>query len=81
MNIALAVFNMLPIPPLDGSRVAEGLMPLRLRPLWNSYAQYGPLVLMLVIFVLPRMHIDLLAWPFAQITGLTIRLMQALRGA
>jgi Zn-dependent protease len=81
MNIALAVFNMLPIPPLDGSRVAEGLMPLRLRPLWNSYAQYGPLVLMLVIFVLPRMHINLLAWPFAQIMGLTIHLIRALGGA
>jgi Zn-dependent protease len=29
LNVALAVFNMIPIPPLDGSRVIDGLMPLR----------------------------------------------------
>lgn len=50
LNIALAIFNMLPIPPLDGSRVADGLMPLRMRPSWERFAQYGPLVLLAVIF-------------------------------
>jgi Zn-dependent protease len=50
MNIALAIFNMLPIPPLDGSRVADGLMPLRLRGVWERFAQYGPLFLLGLIF-------------------------------
>jgi Zn-dependent protease len=82
INIGLAVFNMLPIPPLDGSRVAEGLMPLRHRPLWDRYAQHGPLLLLLVIVVLPSLlHVNLLAWPFSQINGLAIRLMYALQGA
>jgi Zn-dependent protease len=81
MNIALAVFNMLPIPPLDGSRIAEGLMPVRYRPLWDSYAQYGPLLLMMVIFVLPRfMHVSVLAWPMSQINNLAVRLMYAIQG-
>lgn len=52
INVALAVFNMLPIPPLDGSRVAEGLMPHRWRKAWDAYAQYGSIVL-LVVIVLP----------------------------
>jgi len=50
------VFNMLPIPPLDGSRVADGLMPYRWRPAWERFASVGPAVLMLVImmpFILP----------------------------
>ena len=45
LNIGLAVFNMLPIPPLDGSRIADWLMPLRLRPLWERFSQYGMIVL------------------------------------
>ena len=52
LNISLAVFNMLPIPPLDGSRVAEGLLPQRWRSVWERYARYSALVLLAVI-VLP----------------------------
>jgi Zn-dependent protease len=50
-NVALAVFNMLPIPPLDGSRVAEGLMPYRLRDSWESFARIAPFVLLAIIMV------------------------------
>lgn len=80
LNIALAVFNMLPIPPLDGSRVADGLMPVRYRPMWESFAQYGPLVLLMLI-VMPRfVHFSVLAWPMTQITNLAVRLMYAIQG-
>lgn len=66
LNVALAIFNMLPIPPLDGSRVAEGLLPLRLRPLWDRFARFGPLALLAVILLLPSMGIHVLRWPLAQ---------------
>jgi Zn-dependent protease len=66
LNIALAVFNMLPIPPLDGSRVAEGLLPARLQPAWDRFARFGPLVLLAVILLLPRVGINLLSWPLSQ---------------
>ena len=80
LNIGLAVFNMLPIPPLDGSRIADGLMPLRYRAAWERFAQYGPLVLLMVI-VMPRyLHISLLAWPMVQITNLAMQLVYAIRG-
>lgn len=50
MNIGLALFNMLPFPPLDGSRVVDGLMPYRWRPQWEQVARFGPIGLLVAIF-------------------------------
>jgi Zn-dependent protease len=50
MNVALAVFNMLPVPPLDGSRVVEGVLPYRLRGAWERVVQLSPLLLVGVVF-------------------------------
>ncbi|XXF78234.1 site-2 protease family protein [Myxococcaceae bacterium GXIMD 01537] len=50
MNVGLALFNMLPVPPLDGSRVVEGLLPYRLRGAWERVLQAGPFLLLAVIY-------------------------------
>lgn len=55
INIFLCIFNLLPIPPFDGSHVVEGLLP---RPLAIRYAQlgrYSLLVMVLLIWVLPTL--------------------------
>ena len=49
MNIGLALFNLIPIPPLDGSRVVDGLVPLRLRAQWEYVTRYSGVLLLLLI--------------------------------
>jgi Zn-dependent protease len=63
MNIGLAVFNLLPIPPLDGSRVVEAFLPTRLRPQWEALSRYGFFLLLALVFV-GRPMLDLVMRPF-----------------
>ena len=53
LNVVLAVFNILPIPPLDGSAIIERVLPHRWWPTWLRFRQWGFGVLMLLIFVIP----------------------------
>jgi len=65
VNVLLASFNALPIPPLDGSRVADALMPAPLRPAWEGFLQMGPLALVAVL-ILPRLTgVQLFYWPIS----------------
>lgn len=53
INLALAFFNLLPLPPLDGSHVMEVICPRRLRPYWEPIARSGLYTLVFVLFVMP----------------------------
>jgi len=51
MNISLAVFNLLPFPPLDGSKVLETFLPASMQPLYEILEQYGFLILMGLMYL------------------------------
>ncbi len=51
MNVSLAVFNLLPIPPLDGSKVLETFLPASMQPLLETLERYSFLLLMVFIYI------------------------------
>jgi Zn-dependent protease len=63
LNVLLAAFNALPVPPLDGSRVVDALVPNALRPAWDGFCQLGPLALGAVILVPILLGVSLFQWP------------------
>lgn len=50
LNVVLFLFNLLPVPPLDGSRVLSGLLPYALRRGWVQLERFSPMFLGILFF-------------------------------
>jgi len=55
LNAVLAVFNMLPLPPLDGSKVVAPFLPLALARPYLALEAFGMIILLLLIFIAPML--------------------------
>jgi len=86
INIVLAIFNMMPIPPLDGGRVAVGLLP---RPLAVPLARlepYGMLILIGLLILLPvigrqiGLNLDVISTILRTLTGYVINALLLITG-
>lgn len=69
MNLVLALFNLIPIPPLDGSKVLFSFLPARLRHIENFLEQWGMFILLFFIIFLWGKVAPLIYIAFSLITG------------
>jgi len=64
INIILMTFNLIPLPPLDGSRVVELIIPRRWQKYMPAYERYGAQVLLGLVILAVFLNVPIFAWIF-----------------
>lgn len=78
INLLLLAFNLMPIPPLDGFTILLGVLPPEMAYQLTPLRQYGTLIILLVIFLLPRIGLDVLGWFISPVLNNVLPLLTGL---
>ena len=77
VNVALGIFNLIPIPPLDGSRIVGAFMGRETYARWSALDQYGILVLFGIIFIFRGEFSQVYAGAFERVLDVMLRIVGA----
>lgn len=80
INLFLAVFNLLPIPPFDGGHVVQGVLPPRAAAAFGRIGRYSLLVLIILLLVLPALGINVVGHAISPIVDSLARWLLRLFG-
>lgn len=72
INLLLAIFNLLPIPPLDGSKILFSVLPYRYNQIRTFLERYGFALVLLFILFLWRLVLPIIFFFFSLITGIAL---------
>lgn len=75
INLLLMLFNLIPLAPLDGEKIAAYVFPPRWADFLDSIRPYGPVILLLLVFGGPLLGVDVLGWVIFQPLGFLVRLL------
>ncbi|HSV85611.1 MAG TPA: site-2 protease family protein [Levilinea sp.] len=75
INLLLMVFNLIPLAPLDGEKIAGYFLPPPVASLFDTIRPYGPLILLAILFVGPMVGLDIFGWIVWPVVNILMRLL------
>lgn len=72
LNVSLAIFNLLPIPPLDGSKVLAGILPDEFATEMYKLERFGPMIILGLLFFLPGLIFGLIGPIISNLSNLLL---------
>lgn len=78
LNLALMAFNLLPIAPLDGSKILASFIPYRYEDQYDDFMQYGPYILLVILLLERVANVPLLQYWISGITDPVLEVMMRL---